>query len=151
MYKFFDREYFKNMFGNILSGYVTRLGNFDIVTAVPVSGKRFAQRGYNQSELMARRLCRIAEMPYQECLKKIRDTKPQSRIGFRKRTKNVKGAFAVINRGEVAGKNILLIDDVYTTGATMRECSKVLKRAGAAAVYGLTLAMTPSDWKMIKK
>ena len=122
--------------------YVYRPEAFDFVTSVPISEKRMRERGYNQSELLARRICEIGGMEYEGTLRRIKDRIPQNRLNYEQRQRNVKGAFAVIDDVKIAGKNILLVDDIFTTGATMDECARILSKAGASSVFGLTLAMT---------
>lgn len=100
---------------------------FDILTWVPVSGLRRLKRGYDQSELIAKSLAGEIGMPATMTLKKIRHTPPQS--GLRdaaQRRANVLGAYAVCQQQFLAGKRILLLDDVLTTGATASECARVL-------------------------
>ena len=125
---------------------------FDIVIPVPVSGKRMAKRGYNQSELMARQMLKrwtgcaeFAETcPRLEThvLVRCRETVMLRSLNPEERRLALDGAFAVNPglRHRIEGKNVLLIDDIYTTGATADACSKILLEEGAAAVYLLTLA-----------
>lgn len=126
--------------GSIISGF-PELKGFDMVAPVPLHIKRLRERGFNQSLLLARevgkRHCLLVD-PF--ALKRIRWTVPQVNLSGKERELNVKGAFGV--QKDVKGKRILLVDDVYTTGATVRECSKVLKKSGAKDVCILTLART---------
>jgi len=113
----------------------------DVVTAVPLHWWRRYRRGYNQSELLANRLAEQLQVPAKVLLQRIRPTRPQIYLGHNQRAGNVKNAFVMEKRASsVKKKSVLLIDDVCTTGATLRECARVLKRAGAQSVYGLTLA-----------
>ena len=115
----------------------------DSVTAVPLSKKSYRQRGYNQAEELARELCQIIALPYEKnILIKVKDNPPQHRVKRSERVKNVYGAYMLSPDANVAGKNILLIDDVKTTGATLSECAKILKIAGAKSVFCLTFAVT---------
>lgn len=117
---------------------VTGLERVDYVTAVPLSKRRKNQRGYNQSELIARQYAMIKGLPYMETLEKHKHTVKQSlKIGVKARQKNVKGCYRVPQADIVRNKTILLIDDVYTTGATMQECARTLRKAGADCVIGL--------------
>lgn len=114
-------------------------GEFDTVTWVPVSGKRLRSRGYDQSELLARAACRLWDTEPVCLLKKTIDTPPQSRIQeAAARRANVLGVYET--SGDVGGKRILLIDDIYTTGATLSECVRVLKEAGADSVVCAVVA-----------
>ncbi|MBI5810950.1 MAG: ComF family protein [Deltaproteobacteria bacterium] len=112
----------------------------DIVIPVPLHEKRLRERGYNQSLLLAREVARHmrAGLDYTGLIR-VRETKPQTALKSGERTDNVGKAFALTAPSIFNGKRTLLIDDVFTTGATVRECAKALKKAGAE-VYVLTLA-----------
>ena len=110
------------------------------IVAVPLHRRRQRSRGYNQSELLANQLGRLTDVPSNSVLVRTRPTTPQVELSIRERATNVQGAFALKENVNIEGATILLIDDVYTTGATLRECARVLKNGGAAEVYGLTLA-----------
>ena len=119
-------------------------GEFDIVTWVPVSAKRLRKRGYDQSRLLAQSACRLWDTKPQALLRKLSDNPPQSSLADEAaRRANVLGMYTVTNPAAVAGKRILLIDDICTTGATLRECARVLESAGAQSVVCATVAMTP--------
>jgi ComF family protein len=110
----------------------------DLVAPVPLHPSRLRQRGFNQALLLAQA---FPEVPLErEFLARQRHTPPQAGLNPKERRDNVKGAFAVPRPELVKGKSILLIDDVFTTGATVRECAKVLRRAGAREVNVLTVA-----------
>ena len=141
-FKFRGKMYYYKDLGAILANYVYRPEAFDFVTSVPISVKRMRERGYNQSELLARRICEIGGLEYKDTLRRIKDRIPQNRLNYEQRQRNVRGAFAVVDDVKMEGKSILLVDDIFTTGATMNECARVLGKAGAASVFGLTLAMT---------
>lgn len=115
-----------------------------VITFVPMSKKRERQRGFNQSELIARRLGNVLGLAEHKLLEKVRDNRSQVGLGPREREENVRNAFRVksqiINSKPDVPINILLVDDVYTTGATMNECKKVLRKAGVKNVWGFTLA-----------
>lgn len=133
-----------------LSGYLaelaiiffksTKMPEFDFVIPIPLSNKRELERGFNQSEL-------VAELVGQEfgwsidtktLIRKLH-TRPQVGLNAQQRLLNVQDIFSVTNKSKLKNKKILLVDDVVTTGATMRECAKLLKQSGATAVYGLVL------------
>jgi ComF family protein len=114
---------------------------FDFLEFVPLSRRRLLERGFNQSELLARSLSLRTAIPLSGALVKVRETPDQARVdNYEERQGNVKDAFAVKDRGVMRDKSILLIDDVYTTGATANECAAALKRGGAYRVCVLTLA-----------
>ena len=111
-----------------------------LVMPVPLHKKRLRARGFNQSLLLARQVAGIFSAPLSyDNLKRTRHTAEQVNLTRGQRAANVAGAFELERPGEVEGTTVALVDDVYTTGATIKECAKVLKKAGAA-VYALTLA-----------
>jgi ComF family protein len=114
-----------------------------LVIPVPLHGSKLRARGFNQSEMIARAAVKSAGLKSQvntTALERIRDTGSQTGMTRPQRQQNMHGAFAVIHAAEVAGREILLVDDVFTTGATVSECARVLKRAGASKVYVATVA-----------
>lgn len=118
--------------------------NNPILIPIPLYKKRLKKRGYNQSELLAREITKRSDNAFTlatKVLYKTKDTKSQVEIRDKKeRLKNLRGAFAVKNPETIHGRNIILIDDVTTTGATLNEAKKVLEKAGARKVIGVTVA-----------
>jgi len=116
------------------------LKNF-VVTAVPLHFTRLLGRGFNQSELVGKGLADRLNLVYADnILYRSRKTDSQVEKSKSERRENVLNAFKIFDRKLVKNKKILLVDDVITTGATVKECAKVLKRAGAKEVWALTLA-----------
>lgn len=116
-------------------------GSIDMISCIPLSRKRMHDRGYNQAELLAKEISKKVGVEYLPTLKKIRHNTAQSTIkDSKQRAANVIGAYRVIDAEEVKGKYILLVDDVVTTGSTVSECARILKKSGAKAVYCVTLA-----------
>ena len=113
---------------------------FDIVTFAPMSKNSLKERGYNQAELLAERFCDILKCGDKLCntIAKIKETERQEKLGRKERKTNLIGSYKCV--ADVKGKRVLVIDDIKTTGATLNECAKVLKRSGAVKVIGLTLA-----------
>jgi ComF family protein len=113
----------------------------DLIVAVPLHRKRLRQRGYNQSQLLGNVLANKWGVP-QEIgnLRRVRWTDSQTGLDARDRASNVKGAFAVKNPQRLEGKRVLLVDDVLTTGSTLRACAEALHEAGAQAVAAVTVA-----------
>ena len=147
-YKFRGSESRCEGFGGILAQAAAEhfSGAFDLVTYVPVSKKRRRERGYDQSYLLAREACRCWNTAPETLLRKTRDNAAQSSLSSREeRQKNVVGAYAAANKDKIKGRRILLIDDILTTGATLRETAKVLREAGAEAVVCATLAAADED------
>ena len=115
--------------------------DFDYLIPVPLHPKRLRERGFNQALLLSKALEDIPPGKIKpRLLKRIRHTPPQVRLNPDERRQNVRGAFELKDPDGVRGKNILLVDDVFTTGATVNECARVLKKAGAGQVSVVTLA-----------
>lgn len=140
-YKFKNKKYLSRMFGEILANRVKRYNIVaDVVIPVPISKTRLKERGYNQSEYIAKFFSEISNMQVEKnCLIKVKDNPKQSTLTATKRRTNVLDAYKVINTEKIFGKIVILLDDIYTTGATMNECAKVLKKAGAKKVIALAL------------
>jgi len=114
---------------------------YALIMPVPLHWRRLKERGFNQSVILAREVARAHSIHLDfEILKRTNYTKPQTNLSRKQRSTNVKGAFEVADRERVEGKRVVLIDDVYTTGSTVRECARVLIKNGAADVAVLTLA-----------
>ena len=114
--------------------------DYGVIIPVPLHARRLRQRGYNQSLLLARTIARRHAIPLDyTSLRRIRPTQPQTELSGLQRQTNIRGAFAVRKKDAVNEKNILLIDDVFTTGATVEECAYVLLKSGAKRVDVLTL------------
>ncbi len=116
--------------------YRYREQQIDLVIPVPLSAKKRWRRGYNQSEWLATEVATYNRLPMQtDLLQKIRHTPDQHNLSGADRRTNLQGAFAVYHAAALEGKTILLVDDIYTTGYTASCCAKVLREAGAKAVY----------------
>ena len=140
-YKFRDYSYLYKFFSEIIINNCNLKNNYDIIVSVPIHKKRKQTRGYNQSELIAKEIAKKLNIKYtNNVLIKTIDTVPQSTLSQSQRTSNVLRIYKVINSQIIKDKNILLIDDIYTTGSTVNECSKVLKQNGAKLVDVLTIA-----------
>ena len=107
------------------------LKKYDIIVVVPISNQRKKDRGYNQSELMAREISRIIKIPIaRNVLYKIKHTVPQSSLNKKQREENAKGVYEIKNITQIYNKKILLIDDIFTTGNTVNECANILIQRG---------------------
>jgi ComF family protein len=119
----------------------------DVVVPVPLHDARLRWRGYNQSALLAGAVGGAIGKPVRcDLLVRQRETEPQIDLTPAQRRDNVRGAFAAPRSFAVRDRRVLLIDDVFTTGATLSECARVLKRAGATRVIALTLSRSRPDW-----
>ena len=143
-FKFKGRIEHLNCFGVLMAEKAAEVyaDRFDAVTWVPVSKKRLKKRGFDQARMLCASLCVDWHIDPQETLRKTGDNPPQSGIDDpAARRANVLDMYEPVSPENIAGKRFLLIDDIVTTGATLAECVRVLKAAGAADVVCLTLAM----------
>lgn len=141
-YKYYDKAYYCKLFGSMLYNYIKENNycEFDLITSIPLHKSKIKSRGYNQSELIAKYIAKKINILYSKCLKRINKTKVQNELSKHERRKNVKNAFIAIDTHIIKNKTVLIIDDIYTTGATINECSRVLIEEGAKNIYGLTIA-----------
>lgn len=142
--KFHSKKYCGSLIGELIGReFPTEVPfRWDAVIPVPLSEKRREERGFNQAEVLAKGLSEHLDVPLcNNVIRKIRHTKQQSRFTEpAQRTGNVKGAFAVDEKWDITGWNILLVDDILTTGATMHEAAKILYENGACRVFGAVAA-----------
>lgn len=149
-YKFSGMAQYADGYGRALAMTLSRKGQAapQLVTWVPVSKQRKRARGYDQAQLLAQAVARELGCPVAETLRKTMDNPPQSSLkDAAHRRGNVIGVYECVDAAAVADKQILLIDDIITTGATLSECSRVLKSAGARGIVCATMAATPTNEK----
>ncbi len=142
-FKFGRKRAYARPYGELLVNMLEdpKIQKFDILSWVPVSFLRSLRRGFDQSALIARALGTKLDTKPQRVLRKIRHTPPQSSIrSAAQRRANVRNAYKVVDKQKIAGKRILLIDDVVTTGATSSECARTLLTAGAKEVIVAAVA-----------
>ncbi|MBP2630549.1 MAG: phosphoribosyltransferase [Firmicutes bacterium] len=116
------------------------LQEIDIVVPVPLHKDRLEERGFNQTEKIFKPWAAQQGTEWQSILRRKKATLKQHNLTIAQRKQNIKDAFCITKQCDIQGKTILLVDDIFTTGATMNECAKVLKSAGANRVIGLALA-----------
>ncbi|WP_250277759.1 ComF family protein [[Clostridium] colinum] len=141
--KYNNQKQYAKVFAKIMYNKLTKidLNKYDFIICVPMHSKKKKKRGYDQAEVIAKELSKLTNIPFEENnLIRTKNTLPQSKVSFEDRSKNVKGVFRVINPDNIKNKNILLIDDIYTTGNTINNCGKELKKAGANSICYFTLA-----------
>lgn len=139
--KYYDAQYLaRTMAEYMYDVFLETDWHVDLVTSVPIHRSRRLARGYNQSELLANEIAERIARPVAVCLRKTVRTANMARLNRAERFAQIADTFALVEGAEVTGKDILLIDDVLTTGATSGECARVLRGAGARAVYVLTFA-----------
>lgn len=143
-YKFQGKSYLYKTFAEIILKNEKVCGfleNYDIIIPVPIHKKRKLKRGYNQTELIAKLLAKHLNLKLEtSILFKQKNIVSQTELNRTNRKENIKNAFMVKNVDKLKNKKILLFDDIYTTGSTANECSKVLKRSGAKQIGVLTIA-----------
>lgn len=144
-FKFFGRKELAGPFGEVMAALAAAffpLRPAGVVVPVPLPERRERERGFNQAALLAGVIGDILRLPvFKRALVRTRETPSQATLSREQRQANLCGAFAAgEDSSAVAGRNVLLVDDVYTTGATASECSRALLAAGAGAVYVVTLA-----------
>lgn len=115
--------------------------SIDVISWIPLSKKRLRQRGYDQARLLAEEIAAKTGLPCRQLLQKVKNNSAQSLTrDAKQRRENVAGVYALDDGADVSGLRILLVDDVVTTGATMSEAARILRKAGAKSVFGVTLA-----------
>ncbi len=144
-FKFHDKAYLCEIFVKFLlkNEKIGRfLKNYDIIIPVPIHKKRQKERGYNQSLLIARKWEKEETRISVEAnvLLKVKHTKPQSTLSREERIENAKQVYEIQNAEKIKEKDIILLDDIYTTGSTVRECAKILKENGARSIVVVTIA-----------
>lgn len=147
LFKYADKTHYSEVLSELIASTVKsdRAEDFDIVTSVPISRRRLIKRKFNQSAILANKVgSKLGVSANNLLISRMKNIPPQTGLKRKDRLKNIKGAFNIPPKYEGLVKNsrVLLIDDVYTTGATINECSKMLKKAGAEHVFVITLART---------
>lgn len=157
-YKFHGRRGLADLFAAMLadtvrveidpsSGPGLPLDLCEALLPVPLHPMRRRWRGFDQAELLCAHLAEhIGMTMWTDALERVRDTTPQTELSGVSRLSNVRGAFEARKLWRLRGRSFILVDDVFTTGATLEECALTLKRAGAAGVYGLTVSRAVPRW-----
>lgn len=118
------------------------LKDYDYILPVPIHRERLRERGFNQSEILAMEISEKTKIPLNtKIVKRIKDTIPQSTLSYEGRVRNVKNSFKISKANYVCNRNIILIDDIFTTGSTLDAVSKALKEKGASKILSLTLSI----------
>jgi competence protein ComFC len=140
--KYYNLRSISGLLGEYMASYYTEnnMGG-DFILAVPLHAGRFRERGYNQSELLAEKLSVLTGVPVLNgAVARVIDNKPQARtVSIEERRRNVEDVFKCED-GSVYGKEVIIVDDVCTSGATLEACAKALTKAGAKRIFGFTLA-----------
>lgn len=143
-YKFNEKSYLYKMFVNFLlknKKIFENIKNYDTIIPVPISKKRQKTRGYNQSLLIAKEIAKQTNLELvNNCLIKTKNIIEQSKLNKEDRIQNIQGVYELKNKQLIENKKILLIDDIYTTGSTVNECSKILRQGNPNKIGILVLA-----------
>ena len=113
----------------------------DLLVPVPVHAKRLKERGFNQTQVLAQRFAELSGMCCSDVIKRVRHTVPQSGLHPDQRLENIKDAFECRDDSKIRGKKIIIVDDIFTTGATINECARILRANGAGQVDFFTLSV----------
>ena len=142
LYKFFSKKFYYNFFEELIYDKLFGIDG-DIIIPVPISKERFKERGYNQCALIAKKLSRKLKIEYNdEIIIKTVNSEKQSMQNFKKRQESVKNIFQIADNIKVRGKRVILIDDVFATGATVNECSRRLIEAGAKSIIVAVISIS---------
>jgi len=146
-FKYNQKTYFRKIFAGLITDFVKNyrfdINQFDIITPIPLFPSRLRERGYNQSRLLAEQIAREYQLDLSlGNLVRIRNTEHQTLLSEKERWTNIHEAFRIKDSVKFSGKNVLIIDDLLTTGATASEAARTLKNAGAETVGVLALAIT---------
>lgn len=143
-YKFNDQSYLYKTIVNFLiknEKFFKILKSYDTIIPVTISSKRKKERGYNQSELIAKKIAQLTHIEYNnKCLYKVKNITEQSKLNKEKREKNIEGVYELKNSSKLKNKKIILLDDIFTTGSTVNECCKVLQQADTQLIDVFTIA-----------
>ena len=143
-FKYKNKRYYGKIFAReMVRKYKNLIYQWDIdeIVPVPVHNKRLKKRGYNQAAIIAEEVGKLMGIPvYEDMIIRIKNTKPQKKLNDEERIKNIKGAFVIKNEYK-PGKNVLIIDDIYTTGTTIRQIAQIMKASGAEKLFFLTISI----------
>ncbi len=130
-FKFNEKTAYARKYATVICDFldIEIINDYDTITFVPMTYKKESDRGFNQAELFAKSLSKIVGVPYEKLLYKVKESRIQHELSAKDRAENVKGVYKA--EGEIMDKNIILVDDIITTGSTLCECTKELYLAGA--------------------
>ena len=148
-FKFNEESYKYKMFAEVITKNIIFsnkkafqiIKSYDIIIPVPISKKRLKERGYNQSQLIAKQIAKATEMQLEEhCLYKNKNIIAQSMLNKEQREENIKGVYSIKHKEKLQNKKVLLFDDIYTTGSTANECCRIIKEAKTKKIGVMTIA-----------
>ncbi|MFV0504413.1 MAG: ComF family protein [Lachnospirales bacterium] len=142
-FKYKGQLYLSKSFSRLFKEwYRGEFSEVDVIIPVPMYKDKEKKRGYNQSDFIAKMVSDILNIEYKKILIRVKNTIPQSKLSVESRYKNLNNVFELNRNFDIMNKNILLVDDIYTSGSTVNNCAKVLMKNGARSVVTFTLAMT---------
>lgn len=152
-YKFNEKSYTYLTFTKFIlknKNVFEKIKSYDTIIPVPISKKRYKERGYNQSYLIAKEIAKNTDLEIlNNCLIKTKNIIEQSKLNKEERKINIQGVYEIKNSALIKNKKILLIDDIYTTGSTVNECSKILNKGKTNKIGVLTIAKDQKNYKKI--
>ena len=141
--KYNAKRYIAEDFAGLLADVFVKTGwNVDYVCAVPSSPMRMKERGFNHSEDIAKSFCKLCNLQYVDLIKKVKETRHQTEISQEERYKNLDDAFKLNDDIDIKNKNILIVDDVFTTGSTLNACAKATRKGKPNKIFCLTIGKT---------
>lgn len=152
-YKFFEQAYLYRFFAEMIlinKQAIALFKKYDFIIPVPLHLKRMKDRGYNQTELIVTQIAKNIETSKvkNDILYKVKHTLPQSSLNRKDRKTNIKDVYVVKKQETIYGKKILLFDDIYTTGSTVNECSRILKKSGASEIRNIYIIKRLKRWEL---
>lgn len=143
-FKYSHKKFYAKHIAELLMQNNNYFKNVDIITFVPINKKRLNERGFNQAEEIAKEISVLTNIEVLNLLEKSNDSKHQAGLKKKDRLENLKGSFSAVheNAEKIKGKVILIVDDVFTTGATLSECSRIIKKLKPKKIKTLTFAKT---------
>ena len=143
-YKFQNKSYLYKSFVNFMlknQKFFEFIKSYDTIVPVPISKKRYKERGYNQSYLIAKEISKKTKLELQNrCIIKRKNVIEQSKLNKEEREKNIKGVYEIIDKENLQNKRIILVDDIYTTGNTVNECCRILQKAQPKSISVIVIA-----------
>lgn len=143
-YKFQEESYLYKTFVNFIlknQKFFEFIKSYDTIVPVPISKKRYKERGYNQSYLIAKEISKKTKLELQNrCIIKSKNVIEQSKLNKEEREKNIKGVYEIIDKENLQNKRIILVDDIYTTGNTVNECCRILQKAQPKSISVIVIA-----------
>ncbi len=143
-YKFQEGSYLYKTFVKFIlknQKFFEFIKSYDTIVPVPISKKRYKERGYNQSYLIAKEISKKTKLELQNrCIIKRKDVIEQSKLNKEEREKNIKGVYEIIDKENLQNKRIILVDDIYTTGNTVNECCRILQKAQPKSISVIVIA-----------